>query len=120
MEAATARGISLRVDSAVDRPDLGTLTDDQLILLVDSLADQGADEVFDSAFDELARRIREEEAGSGRADVEADIAHLRSVFTSRGGGGPDAVGVREPRRPSPSAGSAEVALELPDGYENAA
>ena len=102
-------------------PSLGTLTDDQLILLVDSLADQGIDELFNSAFNELARRIREEEAQSGRADVEADIAHLRSVFTSRGeDDGPDTVGVREPRRPSPLAGSEAVALEPPPGYEEAA
>jgi hypothetical protein len=104
----------------VDHPGLGTLTDDQLILLVDSLADCG-DELFDAAFDELARRIREEEVRDGRADVEAKIAHLRSVFTSRGGeDGPDTVGVREPRRPSPSAGSEAVALDAPDGYEEAA
>lgn len=109
-----------RVVRAVE-PSLESLSDHQLILLVDSLADQGADELFNAAFDELARRIREEEAQSGRIDVEADIAHLRSVFTSRGEDDrPDTVGVREPRRPSPSAGSEAVALEPPGGYEEAA
>jgi hypothetical protein len=66
-------------------PDPGTLTDGQLILYVDWLANRVDDEVLDTAFEELGRKIHDEASQYGQGDMEAEIAHLRSIFSSRGG-----------------------------------
>ena len=80
--------------------ELRDLSDEALVELLESSPD-------DDALEELFRRIRAEAKPEKRAYVEAVIARLRSSFAPEDDeDGPGTAGVREPRRPSPQAGSA--------------
>jgi hypothetical protein len=99
-----------------------TLSDEQLIAYVEWLFNRRDAEGLDRALEELVARIRQEEERFGdRPDLEKDIARLRSQFTlGDGDDGPDSLGVREPRRSPPDAGSDGATLELPQGRGKAA
>ncbi|MEA2219306.1 MAG: hypothetical protein QOJ35_1932 [Solirubrobacteraceae bacterium] len=89
----------------VERADLWALSDDELFALIETL-DAGCHERRElvAAVEELFRRIRAEAAPSERSSVEAAIDRLRGAFGQDGDDdddGPQAAGVREPRRPPP-------------------
>ena len=79
---------------------VGRLSDDELVELIES------GPPTDAALDELFERMRAEALPAKRAYVEAVIARLRWTFAQVDDDGDDGLaGVREPRRPAPSAGS---------------
>jgi hypothetical protein len=94
--------------------DLRRLSEDALIDHIESLVGTGPENrALMASLDELFRRIREEADPGDWEYVEVAIAHLREALTVRidDEPGPEAAGVREPRRPAPEGGSAAAAVD---------
>jgi hypothetical protein len=92
--------------------DLRRSSDKELVEHVESLSGSGPDnEALWEALDEVFRRMRAEAPPEKLAYVEAVIRRLTWSFSQRdddedGGSPPGTGGVREPRRPAPTAGGA--------------
>jgi hypothetical protein len=97
------------------------LGDEQLVAYIEWLSHHGEDrEGLEGALDELFNRIRDDARPGERDDAEKAITQLRRIFTEDDDDGPDVLGVREPRRPSPHAGDAATAIDPSDGRGEAA
>ena len=98
-----------------------SLGHEHLVAYVEWLSRHGDRDELEAALDELFARIRDDIRPGEREDTEKAIARLRRIFTEEDDDdGPDSLGVREPRRPSPHAGDAAAAIEPPDSRGEAA
>ena len=96
------------------------LGDEHLVAYIEWLSHHGEDrEGLEDALDELFTRIRADVRHGEGDEAEKAISRLRQIFMGDDDG-PDALGVREPRRPSPHAGDAATAIDPSDGCGEAA
>jgi hypothetical protein len=86
----------------MEAADLWSVSDDELIALIERL-DTGHDRsVFVAPLNELFGRIRAEAAPDELSHVEVAVARLKRIFSQADDDeGPQVGGIREPRRPPP-------------------